>query len=229
VRPITAVPTRPVQSTEVGRTVIAADHAPISEEPGMLRSRVSVATFLVVFCASCGSSTANTASRSTSPATTSAPTAPVSSGQTALAGYTKAERRAYDEAVTAYTAFMAENNRLLARGRAGALAVAFFQHYSSSWSEAWNGQKKFADLGVKVTGPVRVLSTRPVSIAVGSGSRQTILLARCLDESARVVTQRGKKQPQPQFATPHVYTVRLVKKSGETWWRAGIAKRGDTC
>jgi hypothetical protein len=220
---------RSVRIGWTGGTVIATDHAPFSEEPGMLRSRLVLATFLVVACAACGSKAADPAPTATSLATTSAPSVPTSSGATELAGYTEAERRAYDEAVRAYTAFMAENDRLLAEGTAGAEAVTFFQHNSTNWSQAWDGQKKFADLGVRVTGPTRVLRTQPVRIDIGPNARRVVVLKRCLDESARVVTQNGKTQPQPQFATPHAYTVRLVTKSGETWWRAGIAKRGHTC
>ena len=216
-----------VRMVWTGRTVFATDHAPISEEPGVLRSRLVLATFAVAICAACGSNAADP--QPTADPSTSTPTAPSSSVPTELAGYTEAERAAYDEAVPAYAAFMTENDKLLAEGKAGAEAVEFFQHNSTNWSQAWDALKQLTDLGVKVTGETRVLWTRPVSIDLGSAARKVIVLERCLDESDRVVTQNGKARPQPQFVEPHVYKVLLVMKRGETWWRAGVAKQGETC
>jgi hypothetical protein len=45
----------------------------------------------------------------------------------------------------------------------------------------------------------------------------------------RDLNSYGKKLNQPQFKEPHVYTIRLEKRSDEDWWRSGIAEQGQTC
>lgn len=70
----------------------------------MLRSRVVLATFLVVTCAACSQNGASPAPPVTPDPTTSAPSAPTSSVPPELAGYSEDERAAYDAAVTEYDA-----------------------------------------------------------------------------------------------------------------------------
>lgn len=76
-----------------------------SEEPGMLRSRVVLATFLVATCAACSQDGASPAPSVSPDPTTSAPSAPTSSAPPELAGYSEDERAAYEAAVTDYDAF----------------------------------------------------------------------------------------------------------------------------
>lgn len=200
-----------------------------SEEPGMLPSRVALASFLVVACAACSQNGASpTPSPSSSP-TTSAPSAPTSSVPPELSGYSEKERAAYQKAVAAYDAFTKRNDRFYAAGQTTVAAKRFYQRYAVDWSTAWGNLAQVANNNVTVTGSTKTVWTKPRSIELSGPGGDVIVLRRCLDESGRVVTQNGKKLDQPQFKEPHVYTIRLEKRSGEDWWRSGIAEQGQTC
>ena len=199
-----------------------------SEERGMLRSRI-VAALLLLPCAACSQDGASPAPRPTTSATSSAPTAPTSSVPPDLADYSEQERAAYTSAVTEYDAFIRRNDHFYAVGQTTVAAKRFYQRYAVDWSTAWGNLAQIANNNVTVTGSTNTVWTRPKSIELGGSKAQVVVLRRCLDESRRVVTQNGKKLDQPQFKEPHVYTVRLEKRSGEDWWRSGIAKQGETC
>jgi len=80
-----------------GRSVVApTSRRTDSEEPGMLRSRLVLATFLVVTCAACSHEEASPARPPSPDPTTSTPSAPTSSVPPELAGYDEKERAAYD-------------------------------------------------------------------------------------------------------------------------------------
>ena len=195
----------------------------------MLRTRLVVATFLVLACASCSDQTAPPTASPSSSEPTTAPSAPTTSASPDVARYSKKERAAYKTAVTEYGAFTKRNDRFYAAGRPTAAAKRFYQRFAVDWSTAWGDLGQAANNKVTVTGSTKIVSTTPRSIELGGAKGDVIVLRRCLDESGRIVTQDGKKLDQPQFADPHFYTIRLERRPGEDWWRSGIAEQGKTC
>ena len=194
----------------------------------MFGSRLAPATLLIVVCAACASNASNGADPEPAAPSTSAPTAP-SSGPAGLAGYTEAEQAAYGEAVGAYDSFTARNDKIMAKGQTTVGAKDFYQKYAIDWSTAWTGLAQLANDGITVTGPTTAKWTRPKSIDLTAKGGPSVVLRRCLDETKRVVTQKGHSIQQPQFERPHVYAVTLRQKVGETWWRASVANRGSAC
>jgi hypothetical protein len=146
-----------------------------------------------------------------------------------LAGYSEDERLAYDEALAAYADYLAESDKIYARGETTVAAKRFYQRYAIDWSTAWGNLAVVANNRVTITGEARALWTRPVSIGLTPDAGDVVVIRRCVDESQRVVRQNGKRMAQPQFKEPHVYTVRLEERPEEDWWRAGTAKLGRPC
>ena len=200
-----------------------------SEEPGMLRSGVVLATFLVLACAACSEDGAAPAPTSSLTPTTSTPSAPTSSLPPELVGYNAEQRAAYAAAITAYDAFVKHNDKFYAAGQTTGAAKAFYQRHAVDWSTAWGNLAQIANNDVTVTGSTETVWTKPKSIELGTKGDDVVVLRRCLDESGRIVTQNGKKLDQPQFKHPHIYTVRLEKRPDEDWWRSGVAEQGQTC
>ena len=195
----------------------------------MLRSRTVLASFLVLACAACtGGDATSGPSASPSPSTSVAST-PTSTVPPELTGYTEDERLAYDEALVAYADYLAESDKIYARGETSVAAKRFYQRYAIDWSTAWGNLAVVANNGVTITGEARALWTRPVSIGLTPDAGDVVVIRRCVDESQRVVRQNGKRMAQPQFKEPHVYTVRLEERPNEDWWRAGTAKLGRPC
>lgn len=195
----------------------------------MLRSRLVLATFLVVACAACSPAEPSPTPPTDAPSTSSAPTAPTSSVPPELAGYSEQERVAYETAVTEYDAFTRRNDEFYATGQTSVAAKRFYQRYAADWSTAWGNLAQVANNKVTVTGSTKTVWTKPKSIELDGSKGDTVVLRRCLDESGRIVKQDGKEVDQPQFMDPHVYTVRLEKRRGEDRWRSGIAEQGSTC
>lgn len=194
----------------------------------MLRTFVVLATLLVLACAACSQNGADPAAPDSPSATTSTPTVPTFSAPPELAGYTAPERHAYAAAVSAYSAFVRRSNHFYAGGQTSVAAKNFYQRYSIDWATAWGNLAQAANNHIRVSGSTRVVWTKPVTIEVGS-AHETVTMQRCLDESKWVVEQNGKRLAQPQLKTPHVYTVQLERRRGETWWRSGEPKLGATC
>ena len=218
------------RSARFGRSVVAStSRCADSEGPGMLRSRLVLATFLVVTCAACSQNEASPAPSPSPDPTTSAPSAPTSSVPPELAGYNEKERAAYETAVDEYDAFTKRNDMFYAAGQTTGAAKKFYQRYAVDWSTAWGNLAQVANNDVTVSGTTKSVWTKPRSVKLGGPKGDVIVLRRCLDESGRVVTQNGKKLDQPQFKKPHIYTVRLEKHPGEDRWRSGIAAQGETC
>ena len=226
-RALRAVHPGSVRKARAGRTVIATNQAPNSEEPGMLRSRLILVTFLLAVCAACGPKAAHPQPTAISSAST--PTDPSSPASTQLAGYTHAERSAYAAAARAYDAFAARNDKIMAEARTTVAARDFYQKYTINWPTAWTSLAQLANNHITISGPTTTKWTRPQTVDLTARSGPTVVLRRCIDETKRVVTQHGNALGQPQFRTPHVYVVTLQQKAGESWWRAGAAKRGATC
>ena len=109
-----------------GRTVASALPCAYSEEPGMLRSRLVLATFLVVTCAACGGRGATSGPPSSESPTATAPSTPTPSVPSELAGYSPDERAAYVDAVTAYDAYSRRSTAIF-----GATDMAIFAPESS--------------------------------------------------------------------------------------------------
>lgn len=195
----------------------------------MLRSRIVLATFLVVVCAACSQNGASPALSASPDPTTSAPSAPASSVPPELAGYSKDKRAAYEAAVTDYDAFTKGNDKFYAAGETTIKAKNFYQRYAVDWSTAWGNLAQVANNNVTVTGTTNTVWTKPRSIELGAPDGDVIVVRRCLDESGRVVTQNGQELEQPQFKDPHVYTIRLEKRPSEKRWRSGVAEQGQTC
>lgn len=195
----------------------------------MLRSRTVLASFLVLTCAACtGGDATSGPSASPSPSTSVASTPP-STVPPELVGYSEDERVAYDEALAAYADYLAESDKIYAKGETTVAAKRFYQRYAIDWSTAWGNLAVVANNGVTITGEARALWTRPVSIGLTPDAGDVVVIRRCVDESQRVVRQNGKRMAQPQFNEPHVYTVRLEERPNEDWWRAGTAKLGRPC
>lgn len=214
---------------KVGRSVTSAPCAD-SGELGMPRT-LFVASILMVACAACGGNDDAADPTETPLPTTSAhstPTSPSPTIPTYLETYGADDRAAYADAVTAYSKFLKTNAGFIARGHTTKDASAFYHRFSIDWVSAWANLAQLANNHVTVTGTTTVKWVRPVSIAVGQ-KKTAVVLRRCLDESAVVVTQNGKKLDQPNLKAPHVYRVRLEKRVGETWWRAGSAGQGKKC
>jgi hypothetical protein len=220
---------RPVRAGRL-RRIVDEPTSPCanSEEPGMLRSRLWLATFLVAACAACSDVGASPAPTDSSSSTTPAPTAPTSSVPPDLAGYREQERVAFKTALTEYDAFTTRSDRFYAAGQTTVAAKSFFQRYSIDWSTAWGDLAVIAN-NITITGSTKTVWTKPKSIELGRAKSDVVVLRRCFDESGRVVMQNGKKVDQPQFKHPHVYTVRLEKRRGENWWRSGTVEQGETC
>lgn len=195
----------------------------------MLRSRLVLATFLVVTCAACSDGGASPPPAASPSSNSSAPTAPMSSVPPDLAGYSEQERAAYETAVTRYDAFTRRNDAFYAAGKTTVAAKRFYQRYAVDWSTAWGNLAQIANNNVTVTGSTKTVWTKPKSIELDGPKGDVVVLRRCLDESGRVVKQNDKTVNQPQFKDPHVYTVRLEKRRGEDSWRSGIAEQGSTC
>jgi hypothetical protein len=222
--------TQVCRSARFGGSVVAStSRCADSEGPGMLRSRLVLATFLVVTCAACSQNEASPAPSPSPDPTTSAPSAPTFSIPPELAGYDAKERAAYETAVTEYDAFAKRNDKFYAAGQTTSAAKRFYQRYAVDWSTSWGNLAQVANNNVTVSGSTNSVWTKPRSVKLGGPKGDVIVLRRCLDESGRVVTQDGKKLNQPQFKRPHIYTVRLEKHPGEDWWRSGIAEQGETC
>lgn len=195
----------------------------------MLRSRMGLASFLVLTCAACTGGGATTGpSNSPSPSTSVAST-PTVSVAPELAGYSEEKRVAYDEALAAYAVYLAETDKIYAKGETTVAAKRFYQRHAIDWSMAWGNLAVVANNGVTVKGETRVVWVRPKAIRLATDAGDVVVIRRCVDESQRVVRQNGKRMTQPQFEEPHVYTVRLEKRPAESWWRAGTAQLGRTC
>ncbi|MGK2876890.1 MAG: hypothetical protein ACSLEW_14850 [Nocardioides sp.] len=198
----------------------------------MLRFRILFATPLVVVCAACGGTNADPAPIPSTSTQVADPTTPTSSTSSTippeLAGYSEKEREAYQDAVEAYGAFTEKDQSFTAAGETTVAAKDFYQKFSTDWALAWGGLGQLANNGVTVTGPVTVVWTKPKSIDLNRSTTK-VTLRRCLDETERIVTQNGTEMEQPQFAEPHVYTVEMEKRPGESWWRSGAAEQGPTC
>ena len=221
-----------IQASQIGRSgrsVAASTSRRANSEAGVLRSRLVLATFLVVTCAACSDNEASPAPSPSPDPTTSAPSAPTSSIPPELAGYNEKQRAAYETAVDEYDAFTRRNDKFYAAGQTTGTARKFYRRYAVDWSTAWGNLAQVANNKVRVTGTTKTVWTRPRSIEVDGSRADVIMVRRCLDESGRVVTQNGKKLDQPQFKKPHIYTVRLEKRPREDWWRSGIAEQGQTC
>ena len=199
----------------------------------MLRSRLVLATFVAVACAGCNANdsvpTSAATPTSTGEPTAQAPSDPATSVPPELAGYSDQERAAYQTAVAEYDTFVNRNDKFYAAGRTTVAAKNFYQHYAIDWSTAWGDLAEVANNEIKVTGSTKTVWTRPKSIKLDSPKGDVIDLRRCLDESGRIVTQNGRTVPQPQLRNPHVYTVRLNMRRGESWWRVGVVEQGRTC
>lgn len=191
--------------------------------------RFVLATILVVSCAACSQEAATPTTSPRASPTTSVPTEPMSSVPSNRAGYTDDERAAYKTAVAAYDAFIKRNDAFYAAGETTVKAKDFYQKYAIDWSTAWGNLAQVVNSGVKVGGSTKTVWTKPQTIKLGAADGDVIVIRRCLDESGRVVAQNGQVLDQPQFKDPHIYTVRLEKRVGEKWWRAGIAEQGPTC
>jgi hypothetical protein len=219
---------RPMRLAERRRTVDSPATCPISGERRMLR--YLVAASLLVMCAACGGNGDDPAPSSP---TTSTPSAPPSSSSpnvpSYLATYSAEQQTAYEEAVAAYEKFLTKNDRFFATGKTTVGALNFYRRYAIDWSTAWGNLGQVANNDATIAGSTRTIWTRPKSIRLDPTRGDTVVIRRCLDESNRVVTQNGNEIPQPQFKTPHVYTVRIQKRLGEGWWRFGIADQGKTC
>lgn len=200
-----------------------------SEEPGVLRIGVVLATFLVLACASCSDDNAAPVPTPSTHSASSTPSAPTPSVPAELAGFTEDERAAYLVAVDAYADYLHETDRIYAEGKTTAAAKDFYRRYAIDWSTTWGNLAVAVNNGVTITGQTRLVWTRPKSINIGTPAGDIVVIRRCLDESHRVVKQNGAVVEQPQSKDPHVYTVRLEKRAAEDWWRAGIAKLGKTC
>ena len=212
-----------------GRTVGCSAPCANSEELGVLRSRLVLATFLVVTCAACSQNEASPAPSGSPDPTTSAPSAPTSTIPPELAGYSEDEQAAYEAAVTEYDAFTERNDMFYAAGETTIEAKTFYQRHAVDWSTAWGNLAQVANNNVTVTGTTKTLWTKPRSIELETAGGDVIVVRRCLDESGRVVTQDGKELEQPQFKDPHIYTIRLERRPSEDRWRSGVAEQGHTC
>lgn len=195
----------------------------------MLRSRLLLATFALVLCVACGEDDPAPSPAPSPTSTISTASDTGSSVPPELAGYSEPERTAYQAAVLAYDSFTQRNDEFYAAGRTTVAAKNYYQHNAIDWSTAWGNLAQIASSKVTVTGSTRTVWTRPRSVELGTHSGDVVTVRRCLDESGRTVTQNGQYVDQPQFKDPHVYTVRLEKRTAETWWRSGIAKQGSTC
>lgn len=195
----------------------------------MLRSRVLLATFLVVSCAACSQDGASSTPSASPDPTVSGPSAPTTSITPELAGYDEDERAAYEDAVRDYDAFTKRNDAFYVAGETTIKAKDFYQRYAIDWSTAWGNLAQAANNNVTVTGSTKTVWTKPRSVELGARDGDIVVVRRCLDQSGWVVRQNGKKVAQPQLKDPHVYVVRLEKRSGETWWRSGIAAQEQTC
>lgn len=199
----------------------------------MLRTGLTLATFLVLACASCSddepSPTPLPSESSSSSSSSSSPVEPTSTVPSELAEYTEEERSAYGEAVPAYDAFIERNDAFYAAGETTVAAKRFYQRNAIDWSTAWGNLGQVVNSGIKVTGTTETKWTEPESIELGEPAVEVVVIHRCLDESGRVVTQNGEPIEQPQFSDPHVYTIRLEKRAGEDHWRSGVAEQGPTC
>jgi hypothetical protein len=190
----------------------------------MLRYLV-IASVLVMACAACDGTTDGA-----EPPTSPASTAPSSSQSVPgyLERYSPEERAAYDDAVAAYTKYVARDDRLLAEGETTRAASRFYRRYSIDWVSNWASLGQLANNDVTVRGHAKVIWTRPKEIAL-EASPDVVVLRQCLDQANVVVVQGGQKLEQPQFKTPHVFQVRLEKRADESWWRAGSAAQGAQC
>lgn len=213
-----------------GRSVVApASRCAYSKGHGMLRSRVVVATFLVLTCAACSDDGASTAPPTTASPTLSAPSTAAPSVPPELEGYGPDERAAYQAAVTAYASYIKRNDAIYAAGKTTVGAKNFFQKYAIDWSTAWGNLAEIVNNHATVSGETKTVWTKPKTIKLNASSGDVVVLRVCVDASSTVVTQYGKRLPQPQLRHPRVQTVRLERRPAEMWWRSGIAKQGKTC
>ena len=196
---------------------------------------VSVLVALVLLtCAACSSPSTDP---SNGPSPSSSPSA--STGSTPrprsptvpayLRAYTANQRTAFAAAVSAYHRFLRQNDRFLAAGRVPRQAGSYYYKYAIRGSASWTALARLVDSGVTVRGHAEERWVRPVHVAVQRQQRSMVILRRCLDEQGIRVFQHGKSIAQPQLARPHIYRVTMIKRSNETWWRAGTPKRSATC
>jgi len=203
---------------------------------GMRRTRwMSVfATVMALACASCSltdSDPSDVASNSPSTSLSTSTPSPSTSPSVAayLKNYTPAERRAYAAAVRANHRFIKKNDGLLRAGRLTKSAGAFYQRHATDWTVPWTALAQFVNSHVTVRGRARERWVRPARIDVRASAGPTVVLRRCLDERDIRVLQDGKPLAQPHLKVPHTYRVTMVKRRGETWWRAGMPERGARC
>lgn len=102
-----------------------------------MRSRLVLATFLVVTCAACSQNEASPAPSASPDPTTSSPSASTPSVPPELAGYSEDERAAYDDAVSEYNAFIKRSDAFYAAGETTIEAKNFYQRHAVDWSTAW--------------------------------------------------------------------------------------------
>jgi hypothetical protein len=195
----------------------------------MLRPRIWLASFLLLTCAACSGGAVTTEPSNSPSPTTSASSTPTATVPPELASYSEEERLAYDEAVDAYAAYLAETDKIYAKGETTVAAKRFYQRHAIDWSTAWGNLAVVANNGVTVKGETRLVWLRPKVIRLATDAGDVVVIRRCVDESQRVVRQNSKRMAQPQFEKPHVYTVRLERRPAESWWRAGTARLGRTC
>lgn len=221
---------RPVRISQIGRNVTRAPWT-YSEEPWMSTVRIVLATAIVATsCASCADRTgAATSGNSATPAASIA-ASPTQAVPPYLASYTAEERAAYSDALAAEDAFDTSNARFLAKGKTLKAASDFYHRYSIDWVQDWTNLAELANNHVTVTGKASVVWVRPLQIDLATKSGlSVVVLRRCVDSSKVAVTQNGHPVAQPHLDKRHVLRVRMEKRTGEAWWRSGIAERGAAC
>ena len=157
----------------------------------------------------------------------SAPTTETATAAPGADGPDNDEERAISrEAVRRLDDFEAENQLLLAAGKATRQAKEFYQDTLREWEPSYERLQSNEREGIVVARRPVVLSTDVVSIESFQDNAAEVVLRRCTDQSDLGVTRAGVPVPAVHEA-PVIQEVAVYRYENLTW-RIGTISNTDT-
>ncbi len=212
------------QSGRSGRSVAASTSRRANSEAGMLRSRLVLATFLVVTCAACSHNEASPAPSPSPDPTTSAPSATTSSIPTELAGYNEKQLAAYETA-RGRVRRVHQAQRQVLRGRTDdRRGEEVYQRNALDWSTAWGNLAQVANNNVTVPGSQRRCGPSLGRSRLGGPRETSSCFADALTSRAASSPRTGRswisRSPSIHTSTPSGSRSAQARPGGAREWRS---------
>lgn len=160
-----------------------------------------------------------------SPTTSPSTTAPSTSDPPE--GYSRAQRQAYRDAMSAYQHFTDLNDSISATGKATPDALRVYKRLTDDWKTYWASLQQSDSYGVRIKGQLEVLSSRPTGIKLSATGGDVVTVRQCVDASDVRVFQHGKRLSQPQNKHPYARVV-IIDRFPDAEWKVGLEKRVRT-